>query len=56
MMAASALDCALWDLVGKIRNEPVHRLLGGPTRERVRAYAGMLGFSTEPGDAARASA
>jgi L-alanine-DL-glutamate epimerase-like enolase superfamily enzyme len=49
------LDLALWDLVGKIRNEPVYKLLGGPTRERVRAYAAMLGFSTEPARAAERS-
>ena len=56
MPAIAILDLALWDLIGKARGEPVHRLLGGPTRDRVRAYAGMLGFSTEPADAARASA
>lgn len=50
------LDLALWDLVGKIRNAPVYELLGGPVRERIRAYAGMLGFSTDPGAAAEASA
>jgi L-rhamnonate dehydratase len=49
------LDLALWDLQGKIRGEPVYRLLGGPTRERVRAYAAMLGFSTEPERAAARS-
>jgi L-rhamnonate dehydratase len=48
----AVLDLALWDLVGKAKGEPVHRLLGGPTRPRVRAYAGMLGFSTEPEAAA----
>ena len=52
----AVLDLALWDLIGKLKGEPVHRLLGGPTRERVRAYAGMLGFSTEPAAAARRSA
>lgn len=52
----AVLDLALWDLVGKIRNAPVYELLGGPVRERIRAYAGMLGFSTEPGAAADASA
>ncbi len=50
--AISAVDNALWDLRGKARNEPVYRLLGGPTRDRVPAYASMLGFSVEPERAA----
>lgn len=37
--AMAALDMALWDLAGKIRGEPVWRLLGGPVQERVMAYA-----------------
>lgn len=48
MMAISAIDCALWDIRGKWANAPVYRLLGGPTRERIRAYASMLGYSVEP--------
>lgn len=51
----SILDLALWDLTGKARNEPVYRLLGGPCRERSRAYAALLGFSTEPAAAAERS-
>ncbi|HXI18147.1 MAG TPA: enolase C-terminal domain-like protein [Chloroflexota bacterium] len=49
------LDLALWDLQGKIENKPVYKLLGGPSRERIPAYAAMLGFSVEPEAAARAS-
>ena len=52
MMAISALDCALWDLKGKWANAPVYRLLGGPTRTRIPAYASALGYSIEPGRAA----
>lgn len=48
MFAISAIDCALWDLRGKYVNQPVHRLLGGPTRETLPAYASMLGHSLEP--------
>lgn len=47
MFAISAIDCALWDLRGKYVNQPVHRLLGGPTRESLPAYASMLGHSLE---------
>jgi L-alanine-DL-glutamate epimerase-like enolase superfamily enzyme len=48
MMAASALDCALWDLKGRWLGVPVYRLLGGPTRETIPAYASALGYSLEP--------
>jgi L-rhamnonate dehydratase len=51
----SAVDNALWDLRGKVAGEPVFRLLGGPTRERVPAYASMLGHSVEPERAAEAA-
>jgi L-rhamnonate dehydratase len=52
MTAVSAIDCALWDLKGKAWDQPVYRLLGGPTRPTVPAYVSMLGFSTEPAAAA----
>jgi L-rhamnonate dehydratase len=51
----AVLDVALWDLIGKAKGEPVYRLLGGPCRPRVRAYAGMLGFDTAPEAAAQRS-
>src|SRR5690606_23809352 len=50
------LDLALWDLLGRIKGEPVYKLLGGHVRERVPAYAAMLGFSVEPERAAERSA
>lgn len=34
----SVIDLALWDLLGKIRNEPVYKLIGGATRERLNFY------------------
>jgi D-galactarolactone cycloisomerase len=37
--ALSAVDIALWDLKGKHLGLPVHRLMGGPLRDRVRPYA-----------------
>ena len=51
----SPLDCALWDLKGKAWNQPIWRLLGGPTRPHVPAYASMLGHSIEPEAAAAAA-
>jgi L-rhamnonate dehydratase len=52
MTGISPVDCALWDLKGKVLGQAVVRLLGGPTREVVPAYASMLGFSIEPEQAA----
>jgi L-rhamnonate dehydratase len=37
--AISAVDLALWDLLGKLRGEPVHALLGGAVREEIEFYA-----------------
>src|SRR5688500_728588 len=34
----SGIDMALWDITGKLWGVPVYRLLGGPTRRRVRMY------------------
>jgi len=48
MTGVSAVDCALWDLKGKAWDQPIYRLLGGPTRPVVPAYASMLGYSIEP--------
>jgi L-alanine-DL-glutamate epimerase-like enolase superfamily enzyme len=36
--ASSAIDIALWDLFGKLVNQPIVQLLGGWTRERIRTY------------------
>lgn len=35
----SAIDLALWDLLGKLRNEPVYALLGGKTKQRLPVYS-----------------
>ncbi len=38
LMAVSVADLALWDLLGRLRGEPVYRLAGGATRERIAVY------------------
>ena len=52
MTGVSPVNCVLWDLKGKALDQSVHRLLGGPTRDAVPAYASMLGFSIVPDQAA----
>jgi L-rhamnonate dehydratase len=37
--AISCVDLALWDLLGKLRQEPVYQLLGGPVRDELVFYA-----------------
>ena len=46
--AVSAIEMALWDLAGKAAGLPVHRLLGGKVRDRVRVYNGAVRFPIGP--------
>jgi D-galactarolactone cycloisomerase len=48
--AMSAIDIALWDLMGKATGKPVHALLGGAQRSRVPAY--VTGFYYRDGERA----
>ena len=41
--ALSAIDIALWDIAGKAVGLPVHQLLGGRVRERIKVYANAGG-------------
>jgi galactonate dehydratase len=41
--AVSGIDQALWDIAGKALGVPVHRLLGGKVRDRIRAYGWVGG-------------
>ncbi len=54
--AISGVDVALWDILGKVRGEPVAKLLGGMFRDRVQAYATGFYRITGQGEAARLAA
>lgn len=55
--AVAGLDQALWDIAGQAYGAPVHALLGGPVRDRVRVYSWIGGDEpTELVEAAKAQA
>ena len=53
MSALAGIDQALWDIRGKSLGVPVYELLGGPVRERMKAYAWIGG--DRPDDVANAA-
>jgi galactonate dehydratase len=62
MRAISAIDIALWDLLGQYTRQPIYNLLGGRVRETIRiyntcvntpAYADQDGFCNSPGELAK---
>ena len=53
MSAIAGIDQALWDIKGKHLGVPVHELLGGPVRERIRVYSWIGG--DRPADTAQAA-
>jgi L-alanine-DL-glutamate epimerase-like enolase superfamily enzyme len=42
--AVSAFNIALWDLYGKVCNQPLYQVLGGASRERIRTYNTCAGY------------
>ena len=42
--AASAIDIALWDMFGKVCGQPVHQMLGGLCRDKLRIYNTCAGY------------
>jgi galactonate dehydratase len=53
MSAIAGIDQALWDIKGKALNQPVHQLLGGKLRDRIRVYSWIGG--DRPADIATAA-
>ena len=47
MGALSAIDIALWDIMGKKLDVPIHQLLGGKVRERARVYYHVFGSTKD---------
>ncbi|MCJ8324599.1 MAG: mandelate racemase/muconate lactonizing enzyme family protein [Rhizobiales bacterium] len=45
MRAMSAVDIALWDLLGQYSNQPLYQVLGGASRDRIRVYNTCAGYN-----------
>lgn len=54
MSAIAGVDQALWDIKGRAYGQPVHQLLGGPCRDRIKVYSWVGG--DRPSDVAAAAA
>ncbi len=52
--AVAGIDIALWDLRGRWLGQPIHVLLGGPCRDRVRMYTHAWGDADHTGSPERA--
>ncbi len=52
VVALSGVDIALWDILGKVKGEPVFKLLGGAARDKVPVYATAL-YPEEPSEVAK---
>jgi L-alanine-DL-glutamate epimerase-like enolase superfamily enzyme len=48
--AISGIDIALWDILGKVSNQPIARLLGGGGVDKVIAYVGCMVLGHKPID------
>ena len=54
--ALSAIEQAMWDVIGRMLGQPVYNLLGGPVRDKLRLYANGWGYGlTRPTDYANAA-
>eukprot|EP00729_Bicosta_minor_P000075 gene75-10807_t len=49
----SGIDQALWDISGKTLGVPVHRMIGGAVRTRLKAYRWCGGDENSPAESAK---
>ncbi len=54
VVALSGVDIALWDILGKVKNTPIHRLLSNSPRDKVELYATALYPGQIAGDVEKA--
>lgn len=52
--ALSAVEVALWDIIGKARNLPIYEMIGGLCRDKIKAYASLMTYR-KPEDVAEIS-
>ena len=55
-IAMAGLDIALWDIKGKALGLPIHRLLGGKVRDKIRMYASSMRRDLTPLEEAKRAA
>ena len=48
LRALTGIDTALWDLLGKVTGQPVHKLIGGAYRSSIPVYASSMSRSNSP--------
>ena len=53
LTAAAGVDLALWDLKGKALDAPVHNLIGGKRRDKIKLYASSLTRDLAPAEEAK---
>ena len=53
MSAIAGIDQALWDIKGKFYNAPIHQLMGGKARDKIKVYSWIGG--DRPADVGRAA-
>jgi galactonate dehydratase len=56
MSALAGIEIALWDIQGKVLNQPIHQLLGGKVRDLIKVYRWAGGNNNAPEAAAEEAA